>query len=765
MKCPHLNENQSINKGQKRIDQAIDHLGLDVVRRFLAYSLYLFGYPYDFISKFVNFSEAGIKTLIKDVNKNGLKRFWDNRKSNNASSKSDVRKDSEPIVTCCEFVDDHILFNATGKLSFKIKKDDIIAKKLLTFLFLESNIIKQQEASEILGCRRLAISQNLQKFRQLGSQGLIDNRQGQKSDYKFDSEVKAEIIKQYFLNILNHKIPTKTNICNSLSEKFSYNYSERATALHLKRMGLTDNKNEIITEIVRITNEKIDDLQYLQFNNESIGAEFTNHIDSLKIFKDGLINCFIINQNDEKNLFQIEKSIEEFQSELHNTVLKSVLKENETSSQCPNCQSSNIEYIHSDKPNGNDKYISVKTGLGGTLLLNKVDEGKCNNCDHFFNSNKDILKISQNSKFTPLAQKKICSSNRAGSYENAVKNLNELINIDINKNQVRKISNYVGEYIYKEFDELYKKLEKNVHPEIIIKKHPLVQKLKLDEKYFDKSKYFIVLAVDGGRMQLFDWIPPENEYSKAKKDLHWHENKVFRISVYDKKNLRDLSNSFEDSKSYKSSSIIKGLTSYGATNRNWKETANVIHSHLYMRGIQLNDIDVCISDGSEHIIREIFNKLFSQSTQILDYYHKNEALHKCLKLKYTDDKRFKKYKKLLWEGDIKKLISELKIIQKSIGKPTEGKRNTNDPKVIIDNFINHLSDNIERLQYNKFRKQKYPIGSGSVESAVKLFGKRVKGTEKQWNQDGGEAILHLYSFLLSEDERWEKLWEIEQPWL
>jgi hypothetical protein len=48
---------------------------------------------------------------------------------------------------------------------------------------------------------------------------------------------------------------------------------------------------------------------------------------------------------------------------------------------------------------------------------------------------------------------------------------------------------------------------------------------------------------------------------------------------------------------------------------------------------------------------------------------------------------------------------------------------------------------------------------------IKLFGKRVKGTEKQWNTEGGEAILQLYSFLISEDGRWNKLWEVQRPWV
>ncbi len=130
----------------------------------------------------------------------------------------------------------------------------------------------------------------------------------------------------------------------------------------------------------------------------------------------------------------------------------------------------------------------------------------------------------------------------------------------------------------------------------------------------------------------------------------------------------------------------------------------------------------------------------------------------------TENLIFKRLKSYLWEGEISEIITYLKNIQKNTGKPDKGKkRKPDDPKVILDNLINHLSVNKNRLQYKKYRSLKYPIGSGSVESAVKLFGKRIKGTEKQWAD--GEPILHLYAFLLSEDERWNKLWEINIPWM
>ena len=80
MRCPSVTDFQSPAKGQKRLDQAIDSLGNDVVNKILGFSLYILGFPYDYISSNVGFSEPGLKTFIKDVCQNGVQRFLDKRK-------------------------------------------------------------------------------------------------------------------------------------------------------------------------------------------------------------------------------------------------------------------------------------------------------------------------------------------------------------------------------------------------------------------------------------------------------------------------------------------------------------------------------------------------------------------------------------------------------------------------------------------------------------------------------------------------------------
>ena len=62
------------------------------------------------------------------------------------------------------------------------------------------------------------------------------------------------------------------------------------------------------------------------------------------------------------------------------------------------------------------------------------------------------------------------------------------------------------------------------------------------------------------------------------------------------------------------------------------------------------------------------------------------------------------------------------------------------------------------MRYDEYRRQGLPITSSHVESTVKQFNRRVKGTEKFWSEDGAEALLQLRSDFLSETEPMEKFW-------
>jgi hypothetical protein len=71
----------------------------------------------------------------------------------------------------------------------------------------------------------------------------------------------------------------------------------------------------------------------------------------------------------------------------------------------------------------------------------------------------------------------------------------------------------------------------------------------------------------------------------------------------------------------------------------------------------------------------------------------------------------------------------------------------------------YFRNNARRMQYQEFREEGYPLGSGTVESGCKnLVTKRMKGPGMRWSRDGAQNMLALRAEYLS--HRWDEAWHL-----
>ncbi len=61
------------------------------------------------------------------------------------------------------------------------------------------------------------------------------------------------------------------------------------------------------------------------------------------------------------------------------------------------------------------------------------------------------------------------------------------------------------------------------------------------------------------------------------------------------------------------------------------------------------------------------------------------------------------------------------------------------------------------MKYDQYRKQGLPITSSPIESTVKQINRRIKGTEKFWDE-GADPMLHLVADRLSQTNAVTKFW-------
>jgi len=111
-----------------------------------------------------------------------------------------------------------------------------------------------------------------------------------------------------------------------------------------------------------------------------------------------------------------------------------------------------------------------------------------------------------------------------------------------------------------------------------------------------------------------------------------------------------------------------------------------------------------------------------------------------------------------WAGQVKELIAALEDESARLGQPPP-KASNNDPRRIVSLTLEYIKTNAHRMDYARYRREGLPITSAIVESLIKQFNQRVKGTEKFWTQDGAEAVLQIRAAYLSEDDRAERFHE------
>jgi hypothetical protein len=120
-------------------------------------------------------------------------------------------------------------------------------------------------------------------------------------------------------------------------------------------------------------------------------------------------------------------------------------------------------------------------------------------------------------------------------------------------------------------------------------------------------------------------------------------------------------------------------------------------------------------------------------------------------------KRYLGWATACWKGQVAVVLGELRAILEAMPPPENVEEaKPTDPYEVIRLAIGYLTNNQGRMDYPRYRRAGLPTCSGLVESLIKLFNRRVKGTEKFWNPTQAETILQLRAAYLSQDDRLNK---------
>src|SRR5690242_5930560 len=104
--------------------------------------------------------------------------------------------------------------------------------------------------------------------------------------------------------------------------------------------------------------------------------------------------------------------------------------------------------------------------------------------------------------------------------------------------------------------------------------------------------------------------------------------------------------------------------------------------------------------------------------------------------------RYLRWATACWQGRVAAILEELRRTLEGMTRPAESREEKpSDPYHEVSQAIGYLDHNRSRMDYPRYRQAGLPVTSNRVESLIKQFNRRIKGTEKFWNEGQAETIL------------------------
>ena len=238
----YMNINFSQTKSENRLNKANKLLGKNVVNWIIGFVLFLHGARRKDVSELLGIPYDTFNSFIKRIWKAGIRAFKDRRVSSTPGSMSK----KSVVMPGAELIGDEVIVYLPHDTSIDIRlsyANKVVLKAVLLTL-MQNKILDSQNVAAILDYTK---SHTLYLSRQVeagSTEILFDRRRGQKQDYVFIPEVKAELIQQCSANAIAGKSTASEVLATDIKERCDLDLADRSIRYHIQKLGL---KNIAVT--------------------------------------------------------------------------------------------------------------------------------------------------------------------------------------------------------------------------------------------------------------------------------------------------------------------------------------------------------------------------------------------------------------------------------------------------------------------------------------------------------------------------------------
>jgi len=387
-----------------------------------------------------------------------------------------------------------------------------------------------------------------------------------------------------------------------------------------------------------------------------------------------------------------------------------------------------------------------------------------------------VMGVDVDCPFTPGMLKKVVhAGSLSASFVAATKDLAALAEVEVSRERVERWTKRIGQQRIAQVDALAEEYQEL----------PLPQRRTSPTEQIPQVT---CVQMDGGRIQIRRRDVSSQDNDKQSNG-HWRESLVGCLlrmtskehaedpcptipkTFVDPQRMRDLVREIKgfsvcsetpqgppeespDDHAEKPKVLVRSVI---ATRQGIDTFGNRLVAAAYRRGFSAASRKAFVADGAA-TNWSVHNKHFSYYTPILDFTHAicyvwaAAIAGRSLDVAWSD---YVHWAQLLWGGQVNQLIAVVESRHKQLGPPPDGDETS--PAAVVANTLRYLKNQRTRMKYNEYRKAGLPTTSSHVESTIKQINRRVKGTEKFWDQ-GAEPILQLTADHLSETNDLDRFW-------
>ena len=379
------------------------------------------------------------------------------------------------------------------------------------------------------------------------------------------------------------------------------------------------------------------------------------------------------------------------------------------------------------------------------------------------------------SQLSPALLKKVvhaaaCST----SFRQAAEDLRVLAEVEVSSQRVRRASERVGR-------------ERVVQSQTAAKAYRRLPLPAHQQSPGPRAPQVACIQTDGGRIQI---RPRAVETTKPTTQEHWwRETKVgCLLSMTSDTHAQDPTPTIpavfvDPARVAKITREIKGFSGEASAEASTPSAPEVVHkaprvvaqtvlatrenverfgerlvAAAHAQGFAAAERKAFVADGSD-TNWGLWRRHFSRYVPILDWVHAVCYVYAAAMAGVGAGEGWAAYRdwaQWLWSGQVDRILEQLRERQALLGLPTEDDAETS-PRQRVADALRYLRNQRARMNYPEYRRQGLPITSSHVESTIKRINRRMKGTEKFWDQ-GAEPLLHLVADHLGPPETMAQFW-------